>query len=208
MSSIEKIIATNKTEKDLVRSIIESYSFLDYGFVETYSGNKVTVKLLSKRMGQELELRDVELVTLGSQACSIEVEPTKGDLVLLLGLRDYVAQLKGLDKTLDACRLHYNLANVKAVQIAPAQDSKAKIKVNKDGDMDVEAKSINLNGKNNSLTMFAPLSTALTQFINSLVLALTTTPIIGNGSPQATWSGLPTTIDISAAEADTLKTGG
>lgn len=69
--------------------------------------------------------------------------------------------------------------------------------VNTDGD-------IKMNGDSKHLVKYEELNQAMTK----LYTALTTTPIVGNGSPQATWAGLnPVTgIDISGSKADTLLT--
>ena len=70
----------------------------------------------------------------------------------------------------------------------------------------VNASSIELNGNDKSFVTYAELKAAM----DKLWIAMTTTNIIGNGSPQPTWAGLDpvTGIDISAAETQTVKTGG
>lgn len=77
--------------------------------------------------------------------------------------------------------------------------------VDADGDVSVNANQINLNGNGKSLVTYEALKDAM----DILYTALTTTAITGNGSMQPTWAGLDplTKIDISGAEASTLKTG-
>lgn len=85
------------------------------------------------------------------------------------------------------------------------------VKVNAGADVEVAAgsgKKIKLNGDSKQLVTWTELNTALTNFLTQLTIAMTTTPIVGNGSPQPTWSGLPTSIDISAAKTQTVVTGG
>lgn len=69
--------------------------------------------------------------------------------------------------------------------------------VNTDGD-------IKMNGDSKHLVKYEELNQAMSK----LYTALTTTPIVGNGSTQVTWTGLnpATGIDISGAKADTLLT--
>lgn len=67
---------------------------------------------------------------------------------------------------------------------------------------------IHLNGNDKAFVTWGELDSALSRFVTSLNLALTTTPIAGNGAPQPTWTNLPTSIDISAAKTTTVKTGG
>lgn len=89
------------------------------------------------------------------------------------------------------------------------------IKAKQDVNVDVDGKvvvdnatGIEFMGNTRTLVTYAELNQALTQFWNQLNLALTTTPIAGNGAPQPSWVGLPTSIDISQSEASKLKTGG
>lgn len=82
--------------------------------------------------------------------------------------------------------------------------------VSADGNVSVDANQINLNGDSKSLVTYGELNTALSTFLQQLTTSLNTTPIIGNGSPQSAgggWLNFPTSIDISSAEATTLKTG-
>ena len=72
-----------------------------------------------------------------------------------------------------------------------------------DGDVNVSADNITLNGDTKRLVTYAELKQAM----DLLWVAMTTTPIVGNGSPQPTWTGI-TSIDISASETQTIKTGG
>ena len=75
-----------------------------------------------------------------------------------------------------------------------------------DGNVTVDANQINLNGDAKSLVTYGELNTALSKFLNELTVSMTTTLSVGNGSPQV-WTNFPTSIDISGAEASTLKTG-
>lgn len=79
---------------------------------------------------------------------------------------------------------------------------KTVIKV-KDGDAKIDANNIELNGNDKRLVTYAELKAAM----DKLWIAMTTTPIAGNGSPQPSWTGI-TSIDISASETQTIKTGG
>lgn len=73
-----------------------------------------------------------------------------------------------------------------------------------DGDAKINADNIELNGNDKKLVTYAELKAAM----DKLWTAMTTTPIAGNGSTQPAWTGLPTGIDISASETQTIKTGG
>lgn len=72
-----------------------------------------------------------------------------------------------------------------------------------DGDAKINADNIELNGSDKRLVTYAELKAAM----DKLWVAMTTTPIAGNGSTQPSWTGI-TSIDISASETQTIKTGG
>lgn len=88
------------------------------------------------------------------------------------------------------------------------------IKINKDGisiktdkPIKMDGSEIDLNGDSKTLVTYDALKTALSTFVTQLTTSLNTTLIIGNGSTQV-WTNLPTSIDISGAEATKIKTGG
>lgn len=88
--------------------------------------------------------------------------------------------------------------------VQKVQDSEtASITIDTEGNMNINGKTINLNGDDQSLVTYDALNTAM----QKLWTALTTTPIAGNGSTQPAWTGI-TSIDISGAETTTVKTGG
>lgn len=80
---------------------------------------------------------------------------------------------------------------------------KGDVNLSAEGDVSVDAANINLNGDSKRLVTYAELKTAM----DKLWIAMTTTPIAGNGSLQPSWTGI-TSIDISASETQTIKTGG
>lgn len=83
-------------------------------------------------------------------------------------------------------------------------DPTCSITIDKDGNVSVNGKTINLNGDDKKLVTYGELNEAM----QKLWTAMTTTPIAGNGSTQPAWTGLPNGIDISASETSTIKTGG
>ena len=73
----------------------------------------------------------------------------------------------------------------------------------------IEAEGIELNGNTKQLVTWSALQSVLTSYDTAIKTALTTTPIVGNGSPQPTWTGLSlASLDISAAKTTSIKTGG
>ena len=196
---------THKTERDFIFNIVDSYTFLDYGIVEAYTPTTVDIVLIHKRLGQELHLKGVELLTIGSAACSFNIEPTNGDLVLVLALRNYVEELAKVSSPIEKeTRVHYDLANLKAIQIAPAKESKAVIDIDKDGNVKIDSPSIAMNGDSKFFVTHAELDSALQTFITALNTHVHPTAATGPASPPAA----PMSLNIAPAKTTTIKTGG
>ena len=196
---------THKTQKDLIYNIIDSYTFLDYGIVDKYTDKTVDVILVNMRSEQELKLTGVELLTLGSASCSVTIEPTKGDLVLLLALRNYIEDLSVITSPESReTKLHYDLANIKAIQIAPARESKATLDIDKDGNVKIDSPSISLNGDSKYFVTHAELDSAIQTFITALNTHVHPTAATGPASPPLVGMSL----NIASAKTITIKTGG
>ena len=92
--------------------------------------------------------------------------------------------------------------------IINSKDQKTTIK-NSNGDLILQSNgNLEINGNSKQFVTWTELNTALTTFLTNLTIAMTTTPIIGNGAPQPTWINLPTSIDISSAKTTTVLTDG
>lgn len=80
-----------------------------------------------------------------------------------------------------------------------------------DGNVAIDASTIKLNGDSKSLVTYAALNSALSTFLQGLTAALTgATYVPPSGTPAPlTWVvPIPTSIDISGAEASSVKTDG
>jgi len=217
---VEDYALMNKTETDLIRNIVSSYTFLDYGLVSRVNSGSVDVKLINKKMGQELELKDVELLGLGSGALSVTVEAVEGDLVLLLGIRTYIDRLSSVEVPLDkASRIYYDLANVKAVQIAPPKESKVTIDINADGKVTLTATGdvlVSTDGKvdiaattglglgaGSGLASLGNDVKSLASWLNGLITDLTGLITVGSATTQTI---SPVTVAVLQARAAELAT--
>ena len=223
--------AQSLTELDLIDAILAQHTIVDYGYVNKVNADKtvdithaVKPMLLNRRELPETITRNVEVLTFAGAGFSIEWDIKSGDRMLLLGLKDYVRNAGTVVKAeSQSSGIHYNRATIKAVPLCVFKtDAKATIsikdgvvKLNADGveckankTVKIDGNKIELNGNSKQFVTWTELNSALSQFLTQLTLAMTTTPIVGNGSPQPTWTGMPTTIDISAAKSSTVVTGG
>ena len=203
--------AINKTPSDLIRNIITSYTFIDFGIVTKFSNTTVDIDLVNKRSGFTVHLTKVELLTLGSATFSLNIEPVAGDIVMLLGTRQYIESLGAITKVQDtSSKLSYDLECLKAVQIAPAKSSKVTMNIDKNGKVDLTATGdININSNNNvnirgsgkTFTLFAALKSAIEAFINALNTH--THSASGSGPPS-----VPMSLNIDSAESQHIFTDG
>lgn len=179
---------------------------------------------------------NVEVLTISGAGFSIQWDYKAKDKVLLLGLKDYIPKVGSVEMAeVPKAFIHYTRSNLKAIPLCIFNDeAKVKLaieegkltlttedkmsvtsgkglKIEAGEDTEIKAgsgKKIKLNGDSKQFVTWAELNQALTTFLKQLTVALTTTPIAGNGAPQPTWTSLPTSIDISAAKTQTVVTGG
>lgn len=217
--------AERYTDRNLIESILASFYIIDYGYIKKVNPDKtvdvIHAKMLKTMDGQSLRpttTKALEVLTLSCGGFAIQVDYKAGDKVLLLGLKDYVPKTQQVAiPTETTSYIHYTRETMKALPLC-VFDNTAKIKVKaENGTLDVDAldtiklngkQKIELNGNTKQFVTWSELNSALSTFLTQLTTALTTTPIAGNGSPQPTWTGLPTSIDISAAKTTTVVTGG
>lgn len=213
------------TDRNLIESILASFYICDYGYIKKVNPDKtvdvIHAKMLKTMNGQSLRpttTKALEVLTLSCGGFSLQIDYKAGDKVLLLGLKDYVPKTGSVTiPTETTSYFHYTRETMKALPLC-VFDNVAKIKVKaENGTLDVDAantiklkgkQKIELNGNTKQFVTWAELNTALSSFLQQLTIALTTTQIAGNGATQPTWTGLPTSIDISAAKTTTVVTGG
>lgn len=209
-------------DRDLIDRVISAFYIIDYGFVDRVNDDKtvdvvhaVRNVTMENEVMPETKTTGLEVLTISCNEFSVSFAPKKGDKVLLLALRNY------LEKTSDVkiskepeVFIHYQRETMKVLPFS-AFNSEAKVKIEFDnGTVKVDAeknielnadKNIELNGNTKSFVTYAELNQALTKF--TTLLNTHVHECAAPGSPSLT----PTpqmTIDISAAETKTIKTGG
>lgn len=205
------------TDRNLIESILASFYIIDYGYIKVVNPDKTVdvvhakrLKTLDGRTLNQTTTKGIEMLTLSGSGFAVQFDFKKGDKVLLLGLKDYIPKVQSVTMATETKNYqHYNRETLKALPLCTFSDiAKVTVKV-ENGSMKVKtAQRIELNGNTKQFVTWTELNTALTTFLQQLTLAMTTTPIVGNGATQPTWIGMPTSIDISAAKTTTVVTGG
>jgi hypothetical protein len=205
------------TDKNLIESVLASFYILDYGYIKAVNPDKTVDVTHAKRLkttdGTTLNptvTKNIEMLTIAGSGFSLQFDYKKGDKVLLLGLKDYIPKVEDVTSATETTTYqHYSRETIKALPLCVFNDdAKVVVKI-ENGDMAVDTSGkIKLNGDSKQLVTWSELNTALSNFLADLTIAMTTTPIAGNGAPQPTWTNMPTQIDISAAKTTTVVTGG
>ena len=215
----------NVNDIQLTKNIIGSYIFIDYAIVKDYKDGVISVTLAHPIQKQEITIVNVEVLSHGSKGFSTVYELVSGDIVQIFSSRSFIETVADFVSMQDRMISAYDIATIKAVPITDAPNALNKLNIAADGaytlegenysievdslgNVKVTATMLELNGKNKSLVTWGELNIALTTFLANLTIALTTTPIIGLGSPQPVWTGLPVAIDITAAKTTTILTDG
>lgn len=204
-------------DRTLIESILSGFYIVDYGYIKNVNPDKTIDVVHAKRLKTVDEktlnptvTKNIEMLTIAGSGFSLQIDYKKGDKVLLLGLKDYIPKTEDVTSATETTiYLHYTRETIKALPLCVFNDE-AKVTVQiENGDMAVDTQGkIKLNGDSKQLVTWAELNSALSTFLTQLTIAMTTTPIAGNGALQPAWTNMPTSIDISAAKTTKVVTGG
>lgn len=216
------------TERTLIESILSSFFILDYGYIKTVNADETIDVVHAKKLklinGKELNqtvTKRIEVLTLAGSGFSFKFDYKKGDKVLLLGLKNYIKNVKDVTQATETTSYqHYTRETLKAIPLC-VFNGEAKVTMQiKDGNVTVDAKgktevsaqTIELNGNTKQFVTWAELNTALSGFVTQLSAALLGATYVNTAgvSTPLTWSGgtPPATLDISASKTTTVVTGG
>jgi hypothetical protein len=217
------------TERNVIESIINNYFFIDYGFVESVNGdgtiNVAHAKFLMAETGAQLEAtrtKNIEVLTFSTKEISFKYKIAQGDKVLLLGLKNKVEKVEDVTiATKQTIPLHYNRDTLKAIPFG-IFDENAKVQIDTTEDFNIKTsanviinsdKNIELNGNNKSFVTYAELNQALQTVWTAIQshthqVATTGTAVAQSGTAAPSTSLTSQTLDISASETKTIKTGG
>lgn len=221
--------AFSLTERNVIESIINNYFFIDYGFVESVNGdgtiNVAHAKFLMAETGAQLEAtrtKNIEVLTFSTKEISFKYKISQGDKVLLLGLKNKVEKVEDVTiATKQTIPIHYNRDTFKAIPFG-IFDENAKVQIDTTEDFNIKTSSnviinseqnIELNGNDKSFVTYAELNQAL-QTVWSAIQSHTHQVSTTGSSSAQTGTAAPSTsltgqtLDISASETKTIKTGG
>jgi hypothetical protein len=184
---------------DVIRSIVEAYSFVDLGLVKSVDGRRVGVEPFSK---PGTLVPDVEMLTLSAGTFSIVPLPSVNDLVLLVSTKEYIEESTTTVPELVRTRTHFGMENYKALQLSSLLSAKATLEADADGKLTMTTPMLKVNGDSKSFVTWEQLNTALGTLCTTL--AAHVHPSNGAVSPGL----VALACDISAAKTTTVKTGG
>lgn len=225
------------TERTLIESILSSFFILDYGYIKTVNADETIDVVHAKKLklinGKELNqtvTKSIEVLTLAGSGFSFKFDYKKGDKVLLLGLKNYIKNVKDVTQATETTSYqHYTRETLKAIPMCVFNgDAKVTMEI-KDGNVTTKAKgnitveaqakneikggTIELNGNSKKFVTWAELNTALSTYVTNLNAALAAASVkieaLGVIVPVTmTTPPPPSAIDISSAMTTTVSTGG
>lgn len=141
--------AMSLSEQDLITAILRNFFIVDYGYINKVNADKtVNVTHAAKSVlldGKELPettTDNVEVLTISGAGFSIQWDYKAKDKVLLLGLKDYVPKVDGVEVAeVPKAFMHYNRSTLKAVPLCLFNDkADVTIKAEK-GSLTIECKN-------------------------------------------------------------------
>lgn len=216
--------AMSLSEKDVITSIINSFYFVDYGYINQVNSDKtVNVTHANKTVmidGTELNetiTNNVEVLTVCGAGFAVSFDYKANDKVLLLGLKDYIPNVANVKKAeVPSSFVHYDRATLKALPLCVFSDE-AKVKMMiEEGKLTIEskaetiinAKKIELNGNSKQFVTWSELNTALSTFVQNLNISLQTGATPSGGGKVTFATPPPSSIDISSAKSQKVVLGG
>lgn len=201
-------------EGDLIRSILNSYFIVDYGYINKVNPDKtVNVTHAAKPVltdGTELSetvTDNVEVLTISGSGFSIKWDYKAKDKVLLLGLKSYIPLVSKVTsaKAPDAFT-HYDRSTIKALPLCVFSDE-AKVKaIIENGKLTIDTEDkIELNGNTKQFVTWAELNSALQTLLTQIK---SHTHPATSGTTSASLELATVTLDITSAKTKTVVTGG
>lgn len=216
--------AMSLSEKDVITSIINSFYFVDYGYINQVNSDKtVNVTHANKTVmidGTELNetiTNNIEVLTVCGAGFAVSFDYKANDKVLLLGLKDYIPNVANVKKAeVPSSFVHYDRATLKALPLCVFSDEakvkmmieEGKLTIESEAETIINAKKIELNGNSKQFVTWAELNTALSTFVSQLNISLQTGATPSGGGKVTFATPPPSSIDISSAKSQKVVLGG
>lgn len=216
--------AMSLSEKDVITSIINSFYFVDYGYINQVNSDKtVNVTHANKTVmidGTELNetiTNNVEVLTVCGAGFAVSFDYKANDKVLLLGLKDYIPNVANVKKAeVPSSFVHYDRATLKALPLCVFSDEakvkmmieEGKLTIESENETIINAKTIELNGNSKQFVTWSELNTALSTFVQNLNISLQTGATPSGGGKVTFATPPPSSIDISSAKSQKVVLGG
>jgi hypothetical protein len=174
------------TERKFIEGIIGEKWISDYAIVQQVNGDDtvdvvhaIRSQLLDGRTLPPTITKNVEVMSLASQAFRISFPIQTGDKVLLIGLRNYVPALSGVAAPQEpSAFLHYQQNTMKAIPLGILASSGVQIIVDESGNLKIQATAGLIQIKNTAQSLYTllnTLETALSTFMGSAAQSAITT---------------------------------
>lgn len=216
--------AMSLSEKDVITSVINSFYFVDYGYINQVNSDKtVNVTHANKTVmidGTELNetiTNNIEVLTVCGAGFAVSFDYKANDKVLLLGLKDYIPNVANVKKAeVPSSFVHYDRATLKALPLCVFSDEakvkmmieEGKLTIESENETIINAKTIELNGNSKQFVTWSELNTALSTFVSQLNASLQTGATPSGGGKVTFTTPPPSSIDISSAKSQKVVLGG
>lgn len=208
------IRALQLTDRDIIKSIVNSCYILDYGLVSKVNADKTVDVIHAKipvlvggKVLQQIETKGLEVLTVAGGGFSFVFDIKKGDKVLLLGLKNYIKSVGDVDSATETkTALHYSRETMKVFPLCVFNDeAKVTVEVG-DGTMKLSTeKKVEINGNTKQFVTWGELNDALQDLWTKIK---SHTHPASSGTTSASVELSTVVLDISDAKTTSVVTGG
>lgn len=155
-------------ERKFIEGIIGEKWITDYAIVQEVNADKtvnvvhaIRSVLLDGRTLPPTTTKNVEVMSLASQAFRIDFPTQVGDKVLLVGLRNYVPALSGVAAPQKpSAFLHYQQNTMKAIPLGIIETAGVQIVIDESGNLKIQATAGLISIKNTAKSLYTVLNEA------------------------------------------------
>jgi hypothetical protein len=221
------IFGQRYSDRDLIESILAQFFIVDYGFVSAVNADKtvnvthaIKPQTTEEKSLEAITTENVQVLTISSAELSLSFPVSKGDKVLLLGLKNPITNVDDVTSAVEqTSRLHYSRETLKAVPMS-IFNSDAKVQfVAENGKLSINTDDVlELDGNDNGGVVIGPeLKTQLgylTGRVDTIINAITNAAVAAQDGGATFKANMIAIIqaytnkeDFSNIESDKVKHG-